>query len=747
MASFDTTSSAAVDSLRYPTIAHEKSSSFILDPAYSAVKKVPCAETTTSSNQLDWVYGDGELESYRLCILRQRTRLAKLNVWYPGSFHVPTGRGFFRIFFGKDTVAPHQLLLHSNGSKIKVYFCSEEDFCIAEMNLLYMSENSNEVNMHTINDIKSGVSLHSGIVVEVETQTHAHSENEKVVTHPPCISLNNESLQNGWRNQWEWSLDGQEWSDCQHFAPDPSANYPHLAEEPEVIIRPKETIKVKEGKCCFNLIYDFKVELFGRIVVPVFKSGDNDVPKLYVGESMAEVSNEDVSNQEQSTELGLEKSSGNGQQIFITKNDVAFRYARIVFDWNEESNNNIFPSLYCRATFHPVQYKGAMACSDETLTRIWYHAAYTLRLCMNDFILDGMKRDRLPWAGDLIVSLLSNAFVFADKNIVAKTLTVLGRAGISESHINGFADYSLLWIICHDFYQLYFGDYGFLRREWSRIKQSMDIIIGSCKDSGFLPAEQDNIFIDWVTSFDKTIPLQIIYWKALGCASALAKRMNISSLAESWFNLQERVKEMILDIYWNQSGSGILPPRHACILAAAWGFPLPDKEYIAQALMGDTIMPPTGTPYMKIFECLAFSRLGRSCESLQKMQQYWGGMIDCGATTFWEAYEPSETINAVSSFYNRPFGRSMCHAWGAGPCHFIPEALFQIRPTSDGWKTWECCCPSVPKMIDFMYLTIPTPYGDIELELTKTVFSITVPDGATMKLEGKNYLGPTKVRR
>ena len=84
-------------------------------------------------------------------------------------------------------------------------------------------------------------------------------------------------------------------------------------------------------------------------------------------------------------------------------------------------------------------------------------SAYTLRLCMHDFILDGIKRDRLPWAGDLAVSLVANAYSFADGSIVARSLSVLGRAGIEKADINGIVDYSLWWVVCHDLYQLYFG--------------------------------------------------------------------------------------------------------------------------------------------------------------------------------------------------------------------------------------------------------------------------------------------------
>ena len=100
------------------------------------------------------------------------------------------------------------------------------------------------------------------------------------------------------------------------------------------------------------------------------------------------------------------------------------------------------------------------------------NSAYTLRLNMHDFLLDGMKRDRLPWTGDMAMSMLVNSYTFSDKELARRSLVALGRAGIEHTDINGIVDYSLWWIIAQDLYQLYYGDKEHLSREWERIKKN-----------------------------------------------------------------------------------------------------------------------------------------------------------------------------------------------------------------------------------------------------------------------------------
>ena len=100
----------------------------------------------------------------------------------------------------------------------------------------------------------------------------------------------------------------------------------------------------------------------------------------------------------------------------------------------------------------------------------------------------------------------------------------------------------------------------------------------------------------------------------------------------------------------------------------------------------DDSVKPVGTPYMAGYEMIALSQLGDVNYMLNHVKDYWGGMIKQGATTFWEAYNANDSFAEQYMFYNRPYGKSLCHAWSSGPAAFLPSGLFGLKPLEDGWK-------------------------------------------------------------
>ena len=49
----------------------------------------------------------------------------------------------------------------------------------------------------------------------------------------------------------------------------------------------------------------------------------------------------------------------------------------------------------------PSERIGSFSCSDERVNEIFQTAAYTAELCMQTYLWDGIKRDRLVWIGDM----------------------------------------------------------------------------------------------------------------------------------------------------------------------------------------------------------------------------------------------------------------------------------------------------------------------------------------------------------
>ena len=433
--------------------------------------------------------------------------------------------------------------------------------------------------------------------------------------------------------------------------------------------------------------------------------------------------------------------------IWKSKSPLAFRYL-----FADVKNAN---DIQCNALFYPACYKGAFACSDSLLTRIWMNSAYTLRLCMNDFLTDGVKRDRLPWAGDLAMSMMANAYSFGDAEIVRRSLTVLGRAGIKNTDINGTIDYSLWWIISQDRYQMYLGDPAHLKREWPRIKETLDLLLTRCDNSGFLnPGQkefgQNWLFIDWVDQ-EKWTALQILWWWTQQCGSQLAKRAGDAQTSFRWQNISNALKVNLLQKAWSKDqrlwlGNPEFPDRmsrHANFLAIVSGLATVDQFAGIRKMLTTDEINTVGTPYMAGFENMALARLGDIQYMFSRVREYWGGMLGQGATTFWEAYDLKQQGKEKYSFYGRPYAKSLCHAWSAGPAAFLPSEILGLRPLEDGWKRFTVD-PNLG-LLKWVSATVPTAFGNIMVDVNGNNMTLNIPAGTVAEWNGKSIAGPRVV--
>ena len=680
------------------------------------------------------------------------------------------------------------------------------------------------------------------------------TEENKPLYSPPCLCLLPSSdtqsisfctLESRRSFEQSWSRIFHYWSPNDASHETSNCVFPHQMS----FYKPETAYSKHIGGC----VYDFGKERFGNIKItnasltgPELKPGM--AIKLYVGETLAEVMNNNEDDFEQCTSIAYHEEDGYSaldlmcpafQRIFtshldfqddgkrtyyISEHPLAFRYARVVIEGDVSFHCQ--PEVECCIRSPRISINGNFSSQGPTceyhLDRdIWQTAAHTLQSCTyQNFIVDGIKRDRLPWAGDLAVSIMSSAYSFADVESIRCTLTVLGSCGIDrlqkliehnanieqqrelvkESHINGIVDFSLWYFISHWLYQRYFGDAGFLIQEWAKIKLRLLALIKYCieADTGYLATgDNDWVFIDWSSSAHKPTALQILWWWALDSGVMLGDTvskidMNSNTNETKDFSntirdVQSRLESHFLNMEDNIQASysrhghilGVLSGLNARLVDKAsgneWWSPNTSDEYWQallkvrkldsqsrqSLLMGE--LDQVGTPFMKHLECLALCRLDMRSAALEKVRKYWGGMLSTGATSFYEAFEDNENDDnanniAIAKFYDRPFARSLCHAWGSGPCALIPEILLGIRPLADDWSMFLCdplkeypcyyfCCtkhggtsvPAAHERLPEVCCLIQTKHGTIEVKLNVDDLRVFVPNGTKMLLMEKVY--------
>ena len=74
------------------------------------------------------------------------------------------------------------------------------------------------------------------------------------------------------------------------------------------------------------------------------------------------------------------------------------------------------------------------------------------------------------------------------------------------------------------------------------------------------------------------------------------------------------------------------------------------------------------TPYLWSTVLEALYSCGESAEARRILLEYWGSMLECGADTFWEHYEPDNDFAAPCGDC---LGHSACHAWSCLPNYLI----------------------------------------------------------------------------
>ena len=357
-----------------------------------------------------------------------------------------------------------------------------------------------------------------------------------------------------------------------------------------------------------------------------------------------------------------------------------------------------------------VPPRGAFSCSDARLEKIWRIGANTLRLCTRTLIVDGLKRDRLPWAGDLVVETLSQAYAYGDAEPVKRTLAALGSGDLDKGPVNGIGSFSLWWIVSHDLLQRYFGEPEYLRLHYPRIRARMAEIATHEDGRGYYVKDLGWDFIDWTDRFGGELKSeatrQVIYFAALKAAARLADRVGDSESSAAWTAKADALRGRVM-------ADGVGRTRHARALSIV--FDMVDgetlKRFAREIAAGD--LPPTVTPYMSTFEVWALAKGGETEAARRKFESVWGEMADFGVDCFWEGWDAADTGDQVYEYYRRPYGRSLCHAWASGPAFLVPGVFLGVRPTSDGWRTHEVK-PLLPAIAPNARVTVPTKRGPLE---------------------------------
>lgn len=529
-------------------------------------------------------------------------------------------------------------------------------------------------------------------------------------------STNNEwyTLENGAKKQVGFDIH----YDCQEKNPE---SFPFAYEEKY----PVSVQKYNDG-----VLYDFGKELFGFLYVSDVKASESI--HVSYGESLEEAV--DVENS-----ILFEDVSGENRYKLRQR---AFRY--IYLTGAENAN------IHAELEYLPIEYKGSFRCDDEDVNKIWDVCAYTLHLNMREVLTEAIKRDRWLWGGDAYQAFKFNNYLFFDKEIVRRsTIALRGKEPFNE-HINTITDYSLYWVIgLHEYYVTY-GDIEFIKNIYDKAVSLMEFCEAREDDKGFIVKKNNDwIFVDW-SDIDKDGAVcaeQMLYIAANKAMAALTRLVGAdpSSYEEKYSRLIETTNKFFwkeekgayIDCY--ESGKNHIS-RHANVFAILYDVANEEQKakIIENVLENDKITKIT-TPYFEGFELDVMGKIGHFDFIENVIKTYWKGMLDLGATTVWEEYNPNLSGAQHYEMYGNKYGKSLCHAWGASPIYLLGKYYLGVTPTSSGYETFEV----KPYLGGFKFIdgVVPIKDGSVRVKLSKDKLSVVATkNGGTLIWAGKSYV-------
>lgn len=476
-----------------------------------------------------------------------------------------------------------------------------------------------------------------------------------------------------------------------------------------------------------SLFLDFGRELTGRMEIV----SDSDTPvtvTIQMGESESEAL--------KSPYLGI-------NQLTIPPHGIghgpktAFRYAKIRFVGGGPELR--FKSIHVDHIYYPVEYSGSFESSDKLLNRIWEVGAYTAHLCMQDGVWDASKRDRGRWMGDMDISGRVIEDVFGEHTLMEDTLDRLMGPAPVDQHVNGIPGYSAFWFTEVADYYRHTGSKQFLEREHSRMLQLLHYVDQEFDNRGvYANKTKVWLYVDWSPDLNGDTPetrraTTFEYYRAYREAAWLLREIGDTKNAEEYDRKAVHIKTGA-DKYLLDASTDTFGPRWQTNAAAVVGGVADPKQYDA---IWNHVLSSVGhikynayiiSPYYNYYVIQAMAEIGHRQAALDWIRQYWGGMIEEGATSMWEAYDPSwykEDFHASLQADNRSgYFVSLAHGWSAGPTAWLMEEVLGIIPTGAGFSTVDIR----PDLLDMQWAkgSEPTPHGLLKVEAHKVQSGETV---------------------
>jgi alpha-L-rhamnosidase len=402
--------------------------------------------------------------------------------------------------------------------------------------------------------------------------------------------------------------------------------------------------------------------------------------------------------------------------------NTGFRFVRIdLVDDTVELKLKEFRAI---SVMRHLVYSGSFHCSDSLLNKIWMTGAYTVQLNMQDYLWDGIKRDRLVWVGDMHPETSTIAVVFGYNPVVSKSLDLARDITPLPKYMNGMVSYSMWWVLIqHDWY-MHNGDLKYLRSQKTYLVGLLNHYMKAIDKNNSEQLDDGTRFLDWPSSANKQsihAGLQALLALTLSAGADLCSILNDPATAKNCRAAFLRLKTNVPEAGNSKQAaallslSGLMPPESADAIISTDGV----HNY---------------STFFGYYMLQAKAKAGNYQGAINDIRNYWGPMIRLGATTFWEEFdinwlpmaaridelvpEDKKDIHGdYGAYCFKGYRKSLCHGWASGPTAWLTENVLGVKVLAPGCKVIKI----QPHLGDLKFAegTFPTPFGIVSIKHTR----------------------------
>lgn len=479
-----------------------------------------------------------------------------------------------------------------------------------------------------------------------------------------------------------------------------------------------------DGRHHAGIVLDFGKEIQGGIEVVTTINNANPAGRIRVrfGESVAEAMSDVKENGATNDHAMRDFQITLPWLGRIDLGQTGFRFVRI--DLLEPDARLELKEVNAAFVYRDIPYLGSFRSNDKRLNDIWMTGAYTVHLNMQDYLWDGIKRDRLVWVGDLHPEVMTVNSVFGYNEVVPKSLDLARDLTPLPGWMNGISSYSMWWIILQRDWYMYHGNLEYLKEQKDYLAALLRHLSTKIDDTG-REILDGNRFLDWPSSENPDAVhagLQSMMVMAFEAGRELSSILGDNETEILCSETTEKLKRHVPA----SAGS----KQAAALLALSQLLPAEEANSEVLAKDGARRMSTFYGYYMLQARALAGDYTG----ALDNIREYWGGMLDLGATTFWEDFNIEWMDNAAridevvpqgkvdvhgayGDYCYVSFRHSLCHGWASGPTAWLTEHVLGVKVLEPGGKKIKLD----PQLGDLEWVegTFPTPNGILEVKHRK----------------------------